>query len=208
MNKSNRIPYLIQVALIVWSVQAQSQIDTLLPNDHVIYAVKSSTIIVNIDLRQKYIYNDNKDTLILPNVDRYADCHCSPLEVVSEIQIDQKGAKEIVFLRNCSVHSVFYESSFSRAALGFIQKYEVWNLDTKERLFEAMNYYRGTYKNELIQRTRFKNYNKGKIFYKYTVTVEASGTIKIQQIRGKDKYLVDKKAGVYTFKEGQYQLIP
>ena len=134
-------------------------------------------------------------------------CMYQPLEVVGEIQVDQKGAKEVVFYRTCYQTSVFYESSFSRASNGFQHQYEVWNVDTKECLFKVATYYKGTYKTELMQKTRFKQYKKGKFFYQCTFHIEENGNIHLQKRRGKNQASIEKEEGVYVFKNGNYELV-
>ncbi|MGH1335805.1 MAG: hypothetical protein ACRBFS_06725 [Aureispira sp.] len=205
-NTKKYIQYCLVGFLFVFNACiATAQVDTLSELSEEPSNNSSNDVII--DLRQKYIYNDNKDTLILPDVN-FISCIYQPLEVVAEIQIDQKGAKEVVFYRTCYMNSVFYESSFSRTAGGFHHEYEVWNLDTKQCLFEVTVYYKGAYKNELMQKTIFKNYKKGKTFYQCTFDIEENGNIHVQKIRGKDKCLIEKKEGVYVFKEGTYQLVP
>lgn len=158
------------------------------------------------DNRPNYIYNDLKDTIRLSSIDSsYGYCFCDPPKIISEIQIDHKGAKEIIFYRACEINSIFYSSSFPQTSKTIIKKYEIWNLDTKQLLFEAKNYYKSHFKNENIGFSK-QRYERGRRYYQYHFKISKEGNIQIRCLRGKEQFFADNKEGTYTFINGKYKL--
>ncbi|MFK7798014.1 MAG: hypothetical protein AB8E82_11215 [Aureispira sp.] len=171
----------------------------------VVYGQITRNNIATIDTRQKYLYNNNKDTLILDDVDATGSCMCAPLEVITTFSTNAKGGKAIVFYRSCAVHSSHYQSSFYRGHQSTIKKYEVWDLEAQKCLFGAVHSYKSYYKEELMYKTRCKQYKRKKSRYSYTFKIEKQGSLWIQNLQGKDKHLADHAVGMYVFKNGHYE---
>lgn len=158
------------------------------------------------DNRPNYIYNNSKDTIRLSSIDSsFGHCFCDPPKVISEIQIDKKGAKEIIFYRKCEISSLFYKSSFPQKSTTIIKKYEIWNLDSKQLLFEAKNYFKSHFKNENIGFSK-KRYERGCRYYQYRFKINKEGNIQIRFLRGKKQAWADNKNGTYIFINGKYVL--
>lgn len=158
------------------------------------------------DNRPNYIYNNSKDTIRLSSIDSSSGyCFCDPPKVVSEIQIDKKGAKEIIFHRRCAINNLFYASSFPQKSTTIVKKYEIWNLDTKQLLFEAKNYFKSHYKNETIGFSK-KRCERGRRYYQYRFKINKEGNIQIRFLRGKEQAFADNKKGSYIFINGKYAL--
>lgn len=174
----------------------------------------SRNLILKIDLassfydnRPNYIYNDSKDTIRLSSVNSsYGHCSCALPKVVSEIQIDQKGAKEVVFYRKCRIVDTGYQSSYRQTTTTTLKKYEIWNLDTKTLLFAATNYCRskfdGIHPNPAVVPRQQKRTNH----YQYDFRVNKIGNIQIKHLRGKLQDLAEIKEGTYLFVDGKYVL--
>jgi hypothetical protein len=157
------------------------------------------------DSRTSYIYNQSKDTIQLSNIAPHELCFCSAPKVISEIQIDGKGAKELVFYRTCEINSIFYKCSFPQMSKTIIKKYEIWNLDTKQLLFEAKNYFKSHFKNEIIGFSK-QRYERGRRYYQYHFKINKEGNIQIRSLRGKEQAFADNKKGTYTFINEKYEL--
>lgn len=190
-------------------IYCQSQQDLLYlePRDS-IENLTSSRLVnsVLIDFRQRYIYNHSKDTIFLPDIDTYGLYTCDEPKIVSEIQIDGKGAKEIVFYRKCTSTNTFYISSYAQHTSARIKKYEVWNLDHKTLLFEATNYYKGQSAGTRPNRFRRLKPYKNNLYYQYNFSIDKTGKIEIKHLRGQQKQQVKLQEGVYLFKNGAYKL--
>lgn len=171
----------------------------------VVHGQITSKNTVAIDTRQKYFYNDNKDTLILPHVESMGSCICAPLEVVTTFPLNSNGGQAIVFYRTCEVHMSHYQSSYYRGLKSTIKKYEVWDLDAKQCLFGAVHSYKAAYKEELMHRTRWRQYKKKKSQYSYMFKIDKVGNILIRNLSGKDKHLADHAVGTYALKHGEYE---
>lgn len=159
------------------------------------------------DNRPYYIYNNLKDSIQLSSIDSsYGLCQCTPPKIISEIQIDKKGAKELIFYRKCLVKSEFYQSSYRQSIHTTIKKYEIWNLDSKELLFEAVPYYKSNFDGIKPSPTSFPRRRKSTRHYQYNFTINKKGEIKIKQLRGKLQALAKIKEGTYLFKNRKYYL--
>jgi hypothetical protein len=159
------------------------------------------------DNRPNYMYNDSKDTITLSSIDSsYGLCTCSLPKIVAEVQIDKKGAKEVVFYRKCHLINEFYRSSFRQTTRTTIKKYDVWNLDSKQLLFEAKSYYKSKFDGIDPNPQKVPRHQKSTKQYQYSFRLNKKGTIQIKHLRGKLKDLVKLKEGSYLFTDGKYVL--
>lgn len=158
------------------------------------------------DNRPNYIYNGLKDTIRLSSIDSSSTCFCAPPKVASRIQLDKKGAKEIVFYRKCLIQQEFYQSSFRQTITKTVKKYEIWNLETKQLLFEATPYCKSHFDGTIFQSGTLPKRKKSSHFYQYHFRMNKKGTIQIKQRRGKLQQLAKIKEGTYLFSHGKYAL--
>lgn len=143
--------------------------------------------------------------------------------IIQEIQIDGQGAKEIVVYRKCLSNTDAHGGTYDITENYEIDKYEIWNLDSRELLFEATSKY-------------YINYNKFNVYadpqhaqgqegYTYDFQINEEGVITIKNVQpfpnpidldesteGSDqqkskKNVVqpDHKEGTYQYINGQYQ---
>ncbi len=138
-----------------------------------------------------YLYNNEKDTIYLSKINIGNFCNCD-LKITDSIQIDGVGAKELVFFRSCSGSINEHGGTFDIDENTQISKYEIWNLDTKKMLFEAVTSYQSNY-------NRFNVYSeirhvKGFEHTSCQFKIDSIGTITINN--GKS----DSKAHSYEWK--------
>jgi hypothetical protein len=203
--------YLASIFLVFMALNSfgQPNLDSLV-NKKNVYSNNSVEVIKLASLydnRPNYVYNDSKDTIKLSSIDSsYGTCLCSLPKIVSEIQIDKKGAKEVVFYRKCVIKDQFYQSSFRQTITTTIKKYEVWNLDTKQLLFEAKNYYKSHFDGISPNPLEVPRRQKSTRYYQYSFVLNKKGNIQIKQLRGKLQHLAKIKEGTYLFTNGGYIL--
>ena len=173
-----------------------------------------------------YIYNNQKDTMYLSYMNVGLSCKCKDLEVVDSVQIDGVGSKEIVFYRKCRGKIDEHGDTFVASGNVNVSKYEIWNLDTKEMLFEATNFYKSNF-----NRKTGKVGRKGKITWSFDFNIDSKGLITISKLktrsktynvelnvektkaknrpvveksRNKDNVTSDKTEGTYRYVNGTY----
>lgn len=166
-----------------------------------------------------YVYNNSKDTLYLTKIDvskneTFWDRPLKTSKIIDTIQIDGIGSKEIVFERTYSGTSRIIMQAWQSKEDTKIHKYEIWNIDTKTLLFEAIYDYEFNYEywslpNELYPDSLFdKNgWNKGICSYKYDFSLDNTLQITIVNIKYKNMNndcIADKKEGRYKFANGKY----
>ena len=173
-----------------------------------------------------YIYNHSKDTLKLSTVKNIGDfTFCLDTEVFKEISIGNSNERGIVFFSNCKAYTSRHGGMFDFSGEAKLTKYEIWNLKTKELLFEAINSYhfdfKGYYayglilainKNGEVEKNTF---GEGIYFYQYDFIIDENGRITIKNLEsdlsGEVLYEFffkpDNEEGVYEFVAGKYKKI-
>lgn len=158
-----------------------------------------------------YVYHDSKDTLFLTKLNvGHSSITNRSTTIVDSIQIDGKGSKEIIFERTYSgdfrnIMQAHQEEEFTK-----IHKYEIWNLDTKTLLFEAISFYEYQYENWSLVTNYTSNddgWRRGFCSYSYNFSIDSIGRIKISEIKTistNEKCTPDKKEGFYIFTNGMY----
>ena len=149
-----------------------------------------------------YVFNNSKDTLYLTKIDIRTNeiFPTKSSKIFDTIQIDGTGSKEIIFERSYSgkysnIMQAHQEEEFIK-----IHKYEIWNIDTKTLLFEAISSYEYRYENWHL----VTNHSS----YAYDFSIDSTGRIKTsatKTISTGAKCTPDKEEGIYTFTNGQYK---
>jgi hypothetical protein len=152
-----------------------------------------------------YVYNGAKDTILLSAINLAQFNFCQTPRIVDSVQINGTGAKEIVFSRNCRGETSDHGGTFDITEKAQLHKYEVWDLDAQQLLFEVNTYYDMEY-------NRFKAYAdpshaRGSDHYQCDFAIDDAGTITISKLRGKSSELAAKKEGEYVFRNGQYTMV-
>ncbi len=130
-----------------------------------------------------YVYNNQKDTLYLSEINVSLSCEFKDLQVVDSIQIDGIGSKEIIFFRSYGGKDDKVGSiSVSREYVS-VSTYEIWNLDTKEKMFEATNFYRSKFDTKNVAGGRIK----GVVYWLYNFRIDDAGKITISNLKIKTK---------------------
>ena len=176
---------------------------------------QEDSLTINISLEELfstsdiYVYNDEKDTIYLSelNVGRFG--FREPLKKVMEIQIDGIGAKEVVFRRKGTGQTEDHGGTFDISEDTEIIQYEVWNLDTKEMLFYTISFYIFNYKN--FNAHANPSHQKGTCFLSQRFKIDDDGKITIKdKVAGvnneKPACHAFKKEGTYLFIDGKYEL--
>lgn len=159
-----------------------------------------------------YVYNNSKDTLHLTkiNIRINEPFPAKSSKIFDTIQIDGIGLKEIIFERTYSgrynnIMQAHQEEEFIK-----IHKYEIWNIDTKTLLFEAISYYEYRYENWRLVTNHSSNddgWSRGQCSYAYDFSIDSTGRIKTsatKTISTNKKCTPDKEEGFYIFTNGQY----
>ena len=162
-----------------------------------------------------YVYNNSIDTLYLTKIDSKANVPFSTksYKIFDTIQIDGIGSKEIIFERSYSgnyrnIMQAHQEEEFTK-----IQKYEIWNIDTKTLLFEAISYYEYRYEHWSILRidaTDNDGWTRGNCSYSYGFSIDSTGRTKIggtKTIGTNIDCAPDKEEGFYIFTNGKYKKV-
>ena len=95
-------------------------------------------------LNAYYIFNQKKDTLFFPNIERERFATIK-YALTDSIQIDQKGNKEIIISIYLDSGTSEHGGTFDKTKKLQYSKYEIWNLATKEKLFEVFTSYLNQY---------------------------------------------------------------
>lgn len=163
-----------------------------------------------------YVYNNSMDTLYLTKFDFRSNefLHTKSSKIFDTIQIDGIGSKEIIFERSYSGNFRNIMQAHQEEELTKIHKYEIWNIDTKTLLFEAVDDYEFNYKNwrlpnESLPDSLFgkSGWTTGSCSYKYNFSIDNNGQIYIVNIKYKNMNsdcITDKKEGCYKFTNGKY----
>lgn len=151
-----------------------------------------------------YVYNDARDTLYLTKIDvgHFFSVKKSTV-IFDSIQIDGTGPKEVVFYRVYSGSYNDIKQAYQSEEKTVLSKYEVWNIETKMLLFEAVNSY------QFESDTWHIEFGNERIMcsYHYNFTIDSVGTITILnflELMNEGNCNVDKSMGIYNYKNGQY----
>lgn len=161
-----------------------------------------------------YAYNNSMDTLYLTKIDvRSNDFFpIKSSKIFDTIQIDGIGSKEIIFERSYNgsyrnIMQAHQEEEFTK-----IHKYEIWNIDTKTLLFEAVSYYEFRFEYWSITTNHATDndngWSRGICSYTYDFSIDSIGRIKTtatKTINTNKACTPDKKEGFYIFTNGQYK---
>ena len=129
--------------------------------------------------------------------------------IVDSVQIDGTGAKEIILLRKGTGFTNEHGGTFDISESKNIQKYEIWNPDTKTILFEAISIW--SYDYDIFRAGQSLNpllakQGKGSEKYKYDLTVNSAGDVIIDNLCGLKDTKPDHAIGIYQFRNGKYTL--
>lgn len=130
-----------------------------------------------------YIYNNQKDTIYLSDMHVPLSSKFKDLQVVDSIQIDGLGSKEIIFYRKCRGKIDEHGTTFVASGLVNVSKFEIWNLDTKEMMFEATNFYKSKFVRNNFGRISLK----GKVTWSYDFSFDDTGLVTISKLKTKSK---------------------
>lgn len=192
-------------------------------------ALFAQTVLSNANSKNIYVYNNLKDTITLSKTNAGRICYCDTLKIVDTIQIDGVGSKEIVFFRKCNGFTEEHGGTFDISEATTISKYEIWNLDTKQMIFEATNFYHCDFKE--FQAYKKHRQTQGVESYSYNFRIDSVGQITINNLKtsteayevkwktinkkGESENIVedlpyenyiypDKIEGTYRYKNGKY----
>ena len=150
-----------------------------------------------------YVYNNGKDTISLSNLAKFGPwVDCKKYRIITSAQIDEQGAKVVVFSRKCSCIWEEHNATSDIVEKTKFQKYEVWDLDNKKMLFEGINHNRKRFDRSIVYHDPKRE--KGRSSYKYKFSMNSSGDIKLSQFRRKGAGYPDKQKGTYVFRDGNY----
>ncbi|KOS06898.1 hypothetical protein AM493_13310 [Flavobacterium akiainvivens] len=161
----------------------------------------------------RLVYNNGKDSIQLSNPDLRGFPMCQSAEIVAEVQIDGKGAKEVVVKRSIEWIYMLLGDEFNIREKTDRTVYEVWNVDNKKLLFSAVGGNHFSY----ISHYRLSS-AEGAAHYNYDFSINEAGAIAISNVqvsgfpaesgRVSKEYRKfakpDHKEGIYTFKNGKY----
>lgn len=160
------------------------------------------------------VYNNGKDSIQLSNPDLKGFPMVNKAEVFAEVQIDGKGAKEVVVKRSVEWVYLLLGDEFGISEETDHTVYEIWNIDSKEMLFSAKCANRFSYNYNHYQLPS----SNGVAHYNYDFSINDAGTISIKNSQAsgfpvetnntleewQKNAIPDHEEGVYTFKNGKY----
>lgn len=157
-----------------------------------------------------YVFNNSKDTIYLTKVKLGQWTITQSIKIVDTIQIDGLGSSEIVFVRTVNGVTEEHGGMFDISETKTISKYEIWNVDTKTLLFEAVNSFEFDY-NRMDARITIPDslqgsfgFGKGKCSYVYDFSIDIKGQVIIKNIRNTNNCIADKQEGLYKYINGKY----
>ena len=175
-------------------------------------SIYGQTLLSNVDY---YVYNNSIDTLYLTKIDSKANVPfpTNSYKIFDTIQIDGIGSKEIIFERSYSGKYSNIMQAHQEEEFTSTHKYEIWNIDTKTLLFEAISYYefRFEYWSLMTNCATDNNDNRwsrGICSYNYDFSIDSIGRIKIngtKAISTNIDSIPDKEEGFYIFTNGKYK---
>ncbi|MBN2777544.1 MAG: hypothetical protein JXR36_07870 [Bacteroidales bacterium] len=176
---------------------------------HIVGSTKDSTIQVlfeQVDTKMKrfiiFENNSSKDTIILSMTDNKFHSNTCKIE---QIQIDGKGLKEIHITWSLTKPFGLGDHIGGQTSWGEQRKFinhEIWNLDTKERLFSAVSFY--SFKEyTTIHGVDEKTINTHS-FWSYDFSIGEDGRITISNTKRTQDQIPDNAEGNYIFADGKY----
>lgn len=157
-----------------------------------------------------YVFNNTKDTIYLTNINLGQFTRTDSMKIVDSIQIDGIGTKEIIFVRYAHGSTNAHGGMFDIEDYRLITKYEIWNLDTKTLLFEAISDYKNIFNNAYAYTfdcgSDSCRQGQGSANYKYDFTVNTNGHIRISNLKNTFDCKPDHAEGSYKFLHGKYTL--
>ena len=155
-----------------------------------------------------YAFNNKRDTIYLTILHLEQFTHTDSIKIIDSIQMDGIGSKEIIFVRyahgNTNAHGGMFDIVDYRA----ITKYEIWNLDSKTLLFEAIADYKNDFNNSYAYDFQWGSYRKGQgsANYKYDFIVNKTGQVSISNLMNTIDCKPDHPEGSYKLLNGKFTL--
>ncbi len=149
-----------------------------------------------------YLYNNQKDTLVLDSVTGNGLCLCDSVKLTGIIQMNEPDLKIAVFYRNCYCSNEDHGGTFDVSEHKATSQYEVWSLDTKTLLFKAVNSLVSDFNNFNVYDT--PNRQRGRNAYKYDFLIDGKGLITIRNLSDDDNSKPDHEEGTYKLVDGKY----
>lgn len=157
-----------------------------------------------------YAFNNTRDTIYLTIEHLGQFTFTDSIKIIDSIQIDGIGSKEIIFSRCMHGYTSSHGGMFDIEDYIVIKKYEIWNLDTKTLLFEAICDYKNDFNNAFAYDFRCGSgscrQGQGSAIYKYDFTVNTNGQIRISNLKNTFDCKSDHPEGSYIFLNGKYTL--
>jgi hypothetical protein len=155
-----------------------------------------------------YLFNNTRDTIYLTNEHLGQFTWTDSIKIIDSIQIDGIGSKEIIFNRLMHGYTSSHGGMYDIEDNIVIKKYEIWNLDTKTLLFEAISDYKNDFNNFYAYDFQWGSYRKGQGSenYKYDFIVNKTGQVSISNLRKTMNCKPDHAEGFYKFLNGKYAL--
>lgn len=157
-----------------------------------------------------YVFNNSKDTIYLTKVELGQWTITQLIKIVDTVQIDGLGSSEIVFVRTVNGETEEHGGMFDISESKTISKYEIWNVDTKTLLFEAVNSFefdhnRQDARNAIPDSLQGSfGFGKGNCSYMYDFSMDIKGQVIIKNTRNTNNCMADKQEGFYKFINGKY----
>ena len=165
---------------------------------------------IKANIADYYVFNNSKDTIYFTIVHLGDFTHTDSIKIIDSIQIDGIGSKEIIFEKCIHGNTNAHGGMFDIEDYKIIKKYEIWNLDTKTLLFEAISDYKNDFNNAYAY--DFKcgtdpcRQGQDSAFYKYDITFNKNGQVIISNLKNTADCKPDKPEGTFNFLNGKYNL--
>jgi hypothetical protein len=157
-----------------------------------------------------YTFNNTRDTIFLTIVHLGHFTQTDSIKIIDSIQIDGIDSKELVFERYMHGNTNAHGGMFDIEDYIVIKKYEIWNLDTKTLLFEAVSDYKNDFNNSYAYDFHCGlascRQGQGSAKYIYDFTINTNGHIRITNLKNTTDCMPDHAEGSYKFLNGKYTI--
>jgi hypothetical protein len=171
-------------------------------------------------LGKQYLYHGHSDTIQLSPIYIGQFTFCNS-KIIDSLQIDGEGTKELIFFRKCSGAFDDHGGTFDINDNTAIEKYEIWNIDSKELIFEAIVKIDYQCKNSIYGIGMRGQRITGDTKYSFSASfsIDLTGTIEMKNINrtcvgdncsensilSLPYNLPEPNPGYYKFVDGRYQ---
>ena len=163
----------------------------------------------------RYTYHDNKDTIFFTPFKDLLFFSTYTIKLVDSIQVNGTGSRELLFYCSGSGRVDRHGGSFDIDENYTISRYELWDIDAKKNIFDAVFDYHCDFTRADMR--LYSPARRGNESWSYRFTIDSTGTISISHLKTSVKaYITSLVTVVKNGKDGfkaeriplNYELVP